>query len=151
MTGGRIDRAERLIKATPASVYAAFIDKEMILRWLPPKGARGILDAFEPRPGGAFHMTLLFETAPGKTTDNSDTVNGRFVELIPNERIFFRFVFASPDPAYAGTMMMGWALSPADSGTLVTVTAQDVPPGIAPVDHEAGMRSSLANLANLLE
>ena len=34
-------------------------------------------------------------------------------------------------------------------GTLVTVAATDVPPGIAPEDHAEGMASSLANLARL--
>ena len=34
---------------------------------------------------------------------------------------------------------------------LVTIRAENVPPGISPEDHEAGLNSSLANLAAFVE
>ncbi len=34
-------------------------------------------------------------------------------------------------------------------GTLVTIEATDVPPGISPEDHAVGLASSLENLAGL--
>ncbi len=60
-------------------------------------------------------------------------------------------VFASDDPAYAGTMRMTWSLAPADGGTRVTFRADDVPPGISAQDHADGLASSLAQLAVLVE
>lgn len=50
----RVDRATRLIAADHDDVYQAFVDSQAILQWLPPKGARATLEAFEPREGGAF-------------------------------------------------------------------------------------------------
>lgn len=147
----RVDRAARTIKAPPSAVYRALIDAELILGWLPPEGARGAIDAFDPRPGGAFCITLTFEHAPGKSSSDTDVVEGRFVALAPDRRVVQQFAFSSPDPAFAGTMTMTWTLAPHDDGTRLVVTAEDVPAGIAPQDHEAGMASSLANLAALLE
>jgi uncharacterized protein YndB with AHSA1/START domain len=54
-------------------------------------------------------MTLIFnDAAPlrAKTTQNSDVVEGSFVEVVPPERIVQRFTFVSDDPQFAGTMMM---------------------------------------------
>ncbi len=59
--------------------------------------------------------------------------------------------FPSGDPAYEGTMFMEWTLEPAPEATDVTVEAKDVPPGIDPEEHAAGLASSLANLAALFE
>jgi uncharacterized protein YndB with AHSA1/START domain len=149
----RIDRASRLIAASPEPIYRAFIDPDLLVRWLPPKGARASLDRFEPSPGGAIGMTLTFAdpATGGKSGENRDVVEGRFVELIPPRHISQLFTFKSSDPAFAGTMKMVWTLEPAGDGTLVSVAAEDVPPGISPEDHEAGMASSLANLAALCE
>jgi hypothetical protein len=46
---------------------------------------------------------------------------------------------------------MTWHLAATGAGTEVTVTATDVPPGIDQADHEAGIASSLANLAAYVE
>ncbi|MGE0290562.1 MAG: SRPBCC domain-containing protein [Bradyrhizobium sp.] len=75
----------------------------------------------------------------------------RLFELLPQKRIVQAFEFASPDPAFAGTMTMRWALEPTEDGTLVTVAAENVPAGIDQADHEDGMRSSLAKLAAYVE
>ncbi|WP_308119553.1 SRPBCC domain-containing protein [Streptomyces sp. MBT84] len=60
-------------------------------------------------------------------------------------------MFEADDPSYAGTMTMTWRLAPVGDGTEVTVTATDVPPGIGQAVHEAGIASSLANLASYIE
>ena len=44
-------------------------------------------------------------------------------------------------------MIMTWDISSVDGGTLVEITADEVPDGISADDHAAGMASSLANLA----
>lgn len=149
----RIDSATLLIRASPEAIYRAFIDPDLLVRWLPPKGARATLDRFEPRTGGEFAMTLTFadSVAGGKTGENTDVVEGRFVELAPPRKISQRFTFKSDDPAFAGVMTMNWTLEEKAGATQVSVSAQDVPPGIDGADHQAGMTSSLANLAELCE
>ena len=147
-----IDRAQRHIKATAERIYRALTDRDQLAQWLPPEGARGIIDAFEPRPGGAFRMTLVFEAEGiGKSSSTTDVVKGAFIELVPNRRVRQRFEFTSEDPAFAGAMVMTWTLTPENDGTEVAITAENVPSGITPEDHEAGMTSSLANLARCVE
>jgi uncharacterized protein YndB with AHSA1/START domain len=150
----RVDRASRVMAAPRERVFQAFVDPQAIVRWLPPSGARAVLEAFDPRPGGRFRMTLIFGEGGAtkrKTSENSDTVDGRFVDLIPLELIEQQVSFESDDPQFAGTMGMTWTLTEMPKGTLVSVAATDVPDGITPGEHQAGMNSSLANLAAYVE
>lgn len=150
----RTDRASRVIAAPPATVYDALLDREAVEAWLPPEGMRGRIERWDPRSGGGFRMVLTYldpVDAPGKASDATDVVEVGFAELVPPERVVQRAVFEAEDPAYAGTMTMTWQLAAAGAGTEVTVTATDVPPGIDQADHEAGIASSLTNLARYLE
>ncbi len=148
----RIDRAVREIGASVEEVFRALTDRSAVQAWLPPEGAHGVIDAFEPKPGGSFRMTLVFESSGGgKTTETTDVVIGEFVEVVPDQLVRQRFTFDSDDPLFSGTMTMSWSLTPTATGTRVSVTAEDVPVGISPEDHEAGMQSSLANLAGYLQ
>jgi uncharacterized protein YndB with AHSA1/START domain len=136
-------------------VYQALTSQDAVQTWLPPAGARGFIHAFEPRPGGPFRMTLVFEAPDAassrKSSENEDIVNGEFIELIPLELVRQSFAFVSDDPSYTGVMVMTWRLTPADGGTRVEVTAEHVPIGIDPRDHQRGMESSLTNLAKFIE
>ncbi|HEY7225480.1 MAG TPA: SRPBCC family protein [Micromonosporaceae bacterium] len=150
----RTDRATRLIAAPPETVYMALLDREAVETWLPPSGMRGQIERWDPRPGGGFRMALTYldpTQSPGKTSAATDVVEVGFADLVPAERVVQRAVFEADDPSYAGTMTLTWHLSAAGNGTEVTVTATDVPPGIDQPDHEAGIASSLANLASYVE
>ncbi|MEV4255068.1 SRPBCC family protein [Spirillospora sp. NPDC049652] len=150
-----MDRAARVIAASPAAVYGALLDRESLEAWLPPDGMRGRVERWDPRPGGGFRMVLTYLDAaggPGKSSDATDVVEVGFAELVPAELVVQRAVFEADDPAYAGTMTMTWRLAAAgDGATEVTVTATGVPPGIDPAVHEAGIASSLAHLAAYVE
>ncbi|MFC9535187.1 SRPBCC family protein [Streptomyces sp. NPDC056975] len=150
----RTDSARRMIAAPPAIVYGALVDRESIEAWLPPDGMSGRVERWDPRPGGGFRMVLTYLDAadsPGKTSAATDVVDIGFAALMPPERVVQRAVFESDDPSYAGTMTMTWNLTATGGGTEVTVSATDVPPGIDRVAHEAGIASSLANLASYVE
>jgi uncharacterized protein YndB with AHSA1/START domain len=82
---------------------------------------------------------------------DTDTVQGRFVELIPDEKIVWVTEFEANDPAFAGDMKITWSLKDANEVTEVTVRCEGIPNGIRPEDNEAGSRSSLEKLAALLE
>lgn len=149
----RVDTKSRVINATPDAVYQAWLDANALATWLPPADMTGEVLAFEPREGGRYRMALRYNdcSIEGKTAGNADIVEGRFAKLRPNQRIVQQIEFESSDPAFAGTMTMTWLLTPVSSGTEVTITAANVPPGIRPEDHEAGMASTLANLAKFVE
>jgi hypothetical protein len=73
------------------------------------------------------------------------------VDLVPGKSVVQSFEFASEDPAFAGSMTMNWSLVAIPDGTNVTIAADNVPRGISRADHEAGMTSTLANLAAFVE
>lgn len=152
---GRVDVASRIIAAAPAVLYRAHLDPQALICWLPPNGMTGRIEKFEPRVGGTYRMVLTHEqslhSAPGKTTDHSDVVQGRFVELVQDKLIAQVVQFESDDPAFAGDMKITWTLTPMASGTKVVVRCENVPPGVRPEDHAAGLASSLANLAAYCE
>jgi uncharacterized protein YndB with AHSA1/START domain len=151
----RTDTVSRIIKASPQAIYDAFVDPAALTAWLPPAGMTAEFQRFEPQPGGRYRMTLTYETPDpatrGKSAADADIVEGKFIDLVPGERIVQQADFVSDDPAFAGTMTMTWSFVPVSGGTEVTIIADNVPDGIGKADHDAGMQSSLANLARFLE
>lgn len=150
----RTDRASLLLHVEHERVFAALVDEEALLSWLPPKGMTGRFERFDVREGGSYRLVLTYADAsgaPGKTSADSDAVDVRIVELVPGERVVQEVDFESDDPAFQGTMRMAWRVEPASGGTTVTVEARDVPDGIRAGDHAEGLTSSLANLAAYLE
>src|ERR1700745_1310201 len=146
----RTDRASRVIAAPPERVWAALVDPNALLAWLPPSGMTGRFDGFDARPGGSYRMVLTYSDAsgaPGKATADSDIVEARFGDIVPRERVGPAGGFVSDDPDYPGTMTMTWEVTAADAGTRVEIVAEDVPDGISAQDHAAGLASSLRNLA----
>jgi uncharacterized protein YndB with AHSA1/START domain len=85
--------------------------------------------------------------ARGKSSDDADDVEVRFVCLRKPHLIEQEVIFDSPEEQYRGVMNMTWTFHSAAEGTEVTVTCSNVPVGISRQDHEAGISSSLANLA----
>jgi uncharacterized protein YndB with AHSA1/START domain len=150
MTDLRIDRAERVIAADAGAIFTALTDADAVAAWMPPGDASGEIHAFEPRPGGAFRMTLHFRSgnaANGKTTASSDTVDAQFIRVERDRLVELAVRFVADDPAYAGTMRMIWMLDRCGpQQTKVTVEASDVPEGISAKDHADGLEASLENL-----
>lgn len=150
----RIDRASKDIAVSTDRAYAALVDPDALLEWLPPEGMSGRFERFDARAGGSYRLVLTYADgtgAPGKATADSDVVEARFVEFVPGERVVQEVEFESEDPAFAGTMTMTWTVTAIDGGSRVEISAADVPSGISAEDHAAGLASSLANLAAHLE
>jgi uncharacterized protein YndB with AHSA1/START domain len=149
----RTDTASRVIAAPIERVYDAFIAPTALEAWLPPDGMIGRFERFDLRPGGSYRLVLSYVDAtgePGKATSDSDVVEARFIELVRDAREVQDVDFISDDPAYDGTMTMTWEVATVDDGTLVTITAENVPDGISAEDHAVGLTSSLDNLASYL-
>jgi uncharacterized protein YndB with AHSA1/START domain len=151
---GRSDSRSRDIAASPSDVFAAFAEATALMKWLPPPGMTGRALEYDFRPGGRYRLELRYTgeqpDAPGKTTDDADVTQGVFLELLPGRRIEQSVRFDSTDPAFAGEMTMTWTFERTPEGSRVTVTADNVPPGISKSDHDAGLRSSLDQLAAFL-
>jgi uncharacterized protein YndB with AHSA1/START domain len=114
----------------------------------------GTMLAFAFGEGGSYRLRLTYnepQHTPGKTAEDADEVEVRFVKLVPNERIEQAVTFESDDPAFSGEMRIVWILESVQNGTLVTVRCEDVPFGIGAEDHQAGLQSTLGNLAAFAE
>ncbi|WP_188455694.1 SRPBCC domain-containing protein [Virgibacillus oceani] len=150
----RTDSASRVIMATPQTIYQAFVNPEALIAWLPPKGMSGHIDMFEPQEGGTYKVTLTYEMEHadlGKTSENTDVAEGKFLELVPYKRIVQSVNFNSTDPAFSGEMIQKWLLETIPEGTKVTIVCENVPEGIRKEDHDTGLRSTLENLAAFTE
>jgi len=152
---GRTHSALRVIKASPPAIYRAFLDPEAVATWRPPKGMTAQIFVFEAREGGTYRMAFAYSdvhhTVPGKTSEHVDAFRGRFIELVANERIVERVAFETDDPALGGVMTITTTLEPVAGGTRITIRCENVPGGISESDHQAGMASTLDNLASFVE
>lgn len=150
----RTDSASRVVAAPVERVFAALIDRDALTTWLPPEGMQATFERFDARPGGSYRLVLTYvdpSTARGKATADSDVVEARFVDVVPDVRVVQATEFESDDPAFAGTMTMTWEVSPVDGGTRIEFIADDVPDGISAEDHATGLNSSLDQLARYVE
>ncbi|HEU4642564.1 MAG TPA: SRPBCC family protein [Gemmatimonadaceae bacterium] len=150
MTSTRITRH---VNAPRAAVYRAFCDARAVATWMVPVGMTSHVHQFEPREGGAFRISLTYDapTGTGKTTAHTDTYHGRFVTLVPDERVVEVLEFETADPAMQGEMTMTITLADADGGTDILAVHDHLPPGLSPADNETGWRMALDKLAALLE
>ncbi|WP_437572095.1 SRPBCC domain-containing protein [Sorangium sp. So ce542] len=151
---GRTDTASLVVAARPDAVYRAFADPDALMAWLPPEGMTGRVLDYDFREGGRYRIELTYhEAAPsggGKTTGRTDVSTGRFLSLEPGKRIVQSVEFESSEASFAGEMVMRWSFESLPAATRITITAENVPPGISQADHDAGLRSSLENLARYL-
>ncbi|GAK08114.1 hypothetical protein JCM19038_1885 [Geomicrobium sp. JCM 19038] len=130
------------------------MNPKALASWLPPKGMSGHIDVFDPREGGTYSMTLTYErnqSTPGKTSDHTDVTQGKFLRLDPDKKIVLSIIFESEDPAFASEMIQTWYLEAVPEGTKVTIVCENVPEGIRKEDHDAGLMSTLENLAAYTE
>jgi uncharacterized protein YndB with AHSA1/START domain len=129
----RTDSASRLVNASRRAIYQAFVSPDAWVKWLPPRGMTARLLQFDIREGGSYRMALNYRgddpSVRGKTSKDTDVVEGRFLEVVQDERIVQLVKFESDDPAFAGEMKMTWALSSVAGGTKVSIICENVPKG----------------------
>jgi uncharacterized protein YndB with AHSA1/START domain len=146
-------RVSRHLKAPRARVYRALVEADAVAAWMVPTGMTSHVHAFEGREGGTFRISLTYDAATGvgKTSAHTDTYQGRFVELVPNERVVQVVEFETTDSALRGEMTITFTLADADGGTELLAVHDGLPDGVPSADNEMGWRSSLAKLATLVE
>ncbi len=155
MADNRRTQESQLIHAPRQQVYAAFLEPDAVAEWLAPDTMSGVVHLLEPHVGGRFRMSLTYtnpaDAIPGKSSDDTDTFEAIFTELIPNEMVVYVVNFDSPEPEFAGEMRMTWTLAEVDGATEVTCLSEGIPTGIRVEDNALGTRQSLAALADYCE
>jgi uncharacterized protein YndB with AHSA1/START domain len=140
------------MRAPRAAIYRALVDPAAVARWMVPEGMTSQVHAFEAHVGGAFRISLTYEAAgsQGKSSAHTDTYHGRFVELVPDERVVQTMEFETADAAMRGEMTVTFTLRDEDGGTEVVGLHEGVPPGVAAEDNEQGWGMAFDKLAALV-
>lgn len=143
----------RRVAALRADVYRALLDPTAVARWRVPDGMTAHVLQWDAREGGHIRVSLTYDArdAQGKTSAQTDTYHGRFVQLVPNELVVEVDEFEAVDPALQGEMTITIRLADADGGTEIDATHDGLPRGVSPADNEIGWNMALDKLAALLE
>ena len=137
-------RFHRVLRATPDRVYRAFLDADAMAKWLPPNGFTGKVHHLEAKVGGTYKMSFT-----NFTTGTSHSFGGKYLELVPNERI--RHTDRFDDPNLPGEMVTTIALKKVSVGTELNIVQEGIPDVIPPEACCLGWQESLTLLAKLVE
>lgn len=137
-------RFHRVLKATPERVYRAFLDADAMAKWLPPNGFTGKVHQMDARVGGTHTMSFT-----NFTTGKSHSFGGKYLELVPHERIRYTDVF--DDANLPGEMQVTITFKKVSVGTELNVVQDGVPDVIPPEACYLGWQESLILLGKLVE
>jgi uncharacterized protein YndB with AHSA1/START domain len=142
----------QLVPADRATVYRALLDPDAVARWRVPDGMRGEVHELDARVGGHVRMSLTYDdpSAAGKTEGATDTYSGRYVELVPDERVVEEIAFETDDADLQGTITATMTLRDVEGGTEVEMRMDGMPDVVPAADNELGTRMALAKLARLV-
>ena len=143
MAGNTI-RLHRVLRASPERVYRAFLDADALAKWLPPNGFTCKVHQADPRVGGSYRMSFT-----NFSTGKSHSFGGRYLELVPHERI--RYTDKFEDPNLPGEMQTTIVLKKVSCGTELNVVQEGVPEVIPAEACYLGWQESLVLLAKLVE
>jgi uncharacterized protein YndB with AHSA1/START domain len=137
-------RFHRVLRSTPERVYRAFLDPDAMAKWLPPNGFTGKVHHMDAKVGGSYKMSFT-----NFTSGNSHSFGGKYLELVPNERICHTDRF--DDPNLPGEMQVTITLKKVSCGTEVNIVQEGIPDVILPEGCCLGWQESLTLLALLVE
>lgn len=143
MSGNTV-RFHRVLRATPDRVYRAFLNPDAMAKWLPPNGFIGKVHQMDARVGGEYRMSFT-----NFTTGSSHSFGGRYLELVPNERI--RYADRFDDPNLPGEMQITINIVPVSCGVELNITQEGIPTVIPVEACYLGWQESLTLLAKLVE
>jgi uncharacterized protein YndB with AHSA1/START domain len=137
-------RLHRVFAAKPEKVYRAFIEPDAMATWLPPNGFTCTVHQLDARVGGSRRMSFR-----NFTTGHGHSFGGKYVELIPNERL--RYADRFDDPNLPGEMQVTVTLKQVSVGTEVNIMQEGLPDVIPLEACYLGWQESLRKLAKLVE
>src|SRR5688500_6784346 len=137
-------RLHRVLRAPPERVYKAFLNPEAMVKWLPPNGFTGKVHHMDAKVGGTYKMSFT-----NFTTGQSHSFGGKYVELVPNERI--RYTDSFDDPNLPGEMNATITFRKVSVGTEMSVVQEGIPEVIPAEACYLGWQESLVLLAKLVE
>ncbi len=137
-------RLHRVIAAKPEKVFRAFVEPDAMASWLPPYGYLCTVHELDAKVGGRHRMSFR-----NFTTGDSHSFGGRFLEIVPGERLVYTDEF--DDPNMPGEMKVTVTLKAVSTGTDVTIVQEGVPDMIPQEACYLGWQDSLDKFRRLVE
>jgi len=137
-------RFHRVLRTSPEKVYRAFLDADAMAKWLPPNGFTCKVHHLDAKVGGTYKMSFT-----NFGSGNGHSFGGKFLELVPNERI--RHTDKFDDPNLPGEMQTTITLKKVSVGTELNIVQEGIPEAIPAEACVLGWQESLTLLAMLVE
>jgi len=137
-------RLHRVLAARPEKVYRAFIEADALAKWLPPDGFTCTVHQLDAKVGGTHRASFR-----NFTTGASHSFSGKYLELVPGERLRYTDKFEDPD--LPGEIQVTVTLKKVPLGTELNIVQEGLPDVIPPEACYLGWQESLRNLAQLVE
>lgn len=137
-------KLHRVLTAPPERIYRAFLDADAMAKWLPPHGFTGKVHELDAKVGGTYKMSFT-----NFSTGHSHSFGGKYLELVPNERI--RHTDSFDDPNLPGQMITTISLKQVFCGTELNITQEGIPEMIPTEACYLGWQESLTLLKQLVE
>ena len=137
-------RFHRVLRASPEKVYRAFLEPDALAKWLPPHGFTAKVHHLDAKVGGTYKMSFT-----NFTTGHSHSFGGKYLELVPHERVRYSDKF--DDPNLAGDMQTTITLKKVSCGAELNIVQEGIPDVIPPEACYLGWQESLSLLAKLVE
>jgi uncharacterized protein YndB with AHSA1/START domain len=137
-------RLHRVLRTTPEKVYRAFLDADAQCKFLPPNGFTAKVHHLDPKVGGTFKMSFT-----NFTTGKSHSFGGKYLELVPGERL--RYTDQFDDPNLPGEIEVTVTLTKVSCGTELNIVQAGVPAVIPAEACYLGWQDTLTQLAALVE
>lgn len=137
-------RLHRVIPVKPEKLYRAFVEADAIASWLPPFGFTCTVHEIDAKVGGRHRMTFR-----NFTTGHSHSFGGKYLELVPSERLVYTDTF--DDPNLPGEMKVTVSLKAVSVGTEIDIVQEGIPDLIPTEACYLGWQESLFKLSRLVE
>ena len=115
-------RLERTIPAPPAQVYRAWLEPDLLRRWMAPGSMTVTRAEVDERPGGRYQ---IWQEDSGHEAGGFEA---ELLELVPDERLVFRWGFAGPQrtagPVFDSRLTVTFREDPVGSTLLTLVHEQ---------------------------
>jgi uncharacterized protein YndB with AHSA1/START domain len=127
----------RRIKATPARIWAAITQPELMIRWWGPDAGPTLSVVADVRPGGRF--SVVFRLLNGE--EHNPT--GIYREVVPEKKLVFTWDLPGMPETES---LVTFRLEPFDGGTELTLTHEHLPDEENRNSHEKGWSGLLDKL-----
>ena len=134
----------RVLRTTPEKLYRAFLDADAMAKWLPPNGFTCKVHHMDAKVGSTYQMSFT-----NFTTGQKHSFGGKYLELVPNERL--RYTDQFDDPNLPGDMQTTITLKKVSCGTELNILQEGIPEAIPAEACYLGWQESLILLAKLVE